>query len=63
MDMSTIAGAALLMKSSQTRQAIGMTLMKQAAEQQTAVVAMLQQNAQAASLASADSGYGFSTYA
>lgn len=63
MDMSTIAGAALLMKSSQTRQAIGTALMKQAAEQQSALVAMLQQSAQAASQASAAPGYGFSTYA
>ena len=63
MDMSSIAGAALLMKASQTQEAMTVALMKQAAEQQTQVASMLAQLVGTAAQPVPDSSYAFSTYA
>ncbi|WP_041532280.1 hypothetical protein [Pelobacter propionicus] len=63
MDMSSIAGAALLMKASQTQEAMSVALMKQAAEQQTQVASMLAQLVATAAQPVPDSSYAFSIYA
>lgn len=63
METSSIAGAAMLMSSSQTQQSISVSLMKQAADQQKQMANLLAQNAAQASQLSAGSGYTFSTFA
>lgn len=65
MDTSSIAGSSLLMRSSQTQQALSTTMMKQAANQQNQMANLLAQNAQQAPqpVAKNDSGFTFSTYA
>ncbi len=63
MDITTIAGAALLMKASQTQEVMSAALMKQAAEQQTQMASMLAQLVGTAAQPVPDSSYGFSTYA
>jgi len=64
MDTVAIAGASLLMKNSQTQQAISMSLMKQAADQQKQLADMLAQGAaQVSKLSSGTADYSFSTYA
>jgi hypothetical protein len=63
MDISSIAGAAVLMNASQTRQAMSATLMKQAAEQQNRMASLLAQLVGAAAQPVSGSSYGFSTYA
>jgi len=63
MDISSIAGSALLMKTSQTQQAVSMSIMKQAADQQNQMANLLAQNARMAAQPAAEAGSGFSTYA
>lgn len=63
MDVSSIAGSALLMKTSQTQQAISMTIMKQAADQQNQLANLLAQSAQQAPQPPSGDGFSFSTYA
>lgn len=65
MDISSIAGSALLMRSEQTQQALSISMMKQAADMQSKMVNMLAQSSQQAAqpVAKSDSGFGFSTYA
>lgn len=63
METSSIAGASLLARSSQTQQAMSTTMMKKAAEQQNQMANILAQNAKAAPQPVKDSSYGFSTYA
>lgn len=62
MDISSIAGAAVLMKTSQTQQAMSAVLMKQAAEQQSQIASLLASFVGTAAQPVADSSYGFSTY-
>ncbi|NVN90244.1 MAG: hypothetical protein HXX11_06530 [Desulfuromonadales bacterium] len=45
MDVSTITGTALLMKTSQTQQAMETAMIKQAATQQNMIASLLEQNA------------------
>lgn len=65
MDISSISGSALLMKSQQTQQALSTTMMKQAADQQNKMANLLAQNAQQAPQPAAanNSNFSFSTYA
>lgn len=63
MDTSTIAGASLLAQTSQTQQAMSVSMMKQAATQQNQMAELLAQNAQAVPQPVKDSSYNFSTYA
>lgn len=63
MDVGTMAGSALMMKSGQTQQAMAISLMKMAANQQNLLVAMLDQGAQKGAQIAAQSEYGFSVYA
>lgn len=63
METSTIAGAALLAQTGQTQQAISMSLMKQAADQQKQMANILAQSATQAAQNAAGSGYAFSTFA
>lgn len=65
MDMSSIAGSSLLLRTEQTQQALSTTLMKQAANQQNQVANLLAQNAQQAPqpVPKSDNSFSFSTYA
>jgi hypothetical protein len=63
MDISTIAGSALLMKTSQTQQAMETTMIKQAAEQQNLIAKLLEQNAKNIPQPSRNPNSSFSTYA
>jgi hypothetical protein len=65
MDISSISGSALLMKSQQTQQALSTTMVKQAADQQNKMANLLAQNAQQAPqpAASNSNSFSFSTYA
>ena len=63
METSSIAGAALLMKTSQTQAAMSTSMIKMAAKQQDQMADMLAQNAKQAPQPAASSGYKFSTYA
>jgi hypothetical protein len=64
MDTVAIAGASLLMRNTQTQQAISMSIMKQAADQQKQLADLLAQSAaQVAQLSSGSSDYSFSTFA
>lgn len=63
MDISSIAGTALMMKTDQTQQAITMAVMKQAAQQQQQLANILAQSAAQAPQPAANSGFNFSTYA
>lgn len=65
MDISSIAGSALLMQTQQTQQALSISMMKQAADMQSKMVNMLAQSAQMAAqpVANGDNSFGFSTYA
>jgi len=62
MDVSSIAGSVLLMKTSQTQQSVSMSIMKQAADQQNQLANMLAQNAQQAPQPARGTS-SFSTYA
>ena len=63
MDISSIAGTALLLKVSQTQQAMAINIMKQAAEQQNQMANLLAQNAQLTPQPTLPTDSGFSTYA
>ena len=65
MDTSSISGSALLSRSGQTQQALSISMMKQAANQQNIVANMLAQNVRQAPKPTAQSGgnFNFSTYA
>lgn len=63
MDISSIAGSASLMQSSQTQQALSAAMIKQNADSQNRIAEMLQKNAQQTPQPAKSSGQGFSTYA
>ncbi len=64
MDVNTIAGSTLLVKTAQTQQAMSISIMKQAANQQDQIANLLAQNAsKAPTPAPQNSGFTFSTYA
>ena len=63
MDISSVAGAASLMQSSQTQQTLSASMIKKNAQAQTQVADMLAQNAKQASQAPQSSNSSFSTYA
>jgi uncharacterized caspase-like protein len=64
MDSSSIAGAALLMKTAQTQQTMTVSAMKMAAEQQTKIADLLAQNtAQLPQSTAQNTEFTFSTYA
>ncbi len=62
MDVSSIAGASQLMQSSQTQQALSTAMIKQAAEAQNRMAALLEQNAKQAPQPMKSPDYGFSTF-
>jgi hypothetical protein len=61
MDISSISGSSMLLKSAQTQQALSTAMMKQAADQQNTMANMLAQNSQQAAQPPAVST--FSTFA
>lgn len=65
MDVSTIAGASQMMQAGQSQQALSVSMMKQASEQQNQMANMLAQNARQAPQPSpaTGNGFSFSTYA
>lgn len=63
MDTVAIAGAAMLAKTAQTQQAMSISIIKKAHEQQSLIATLLAQNAQQASPPAQDTGYSFSTHA
>lgn len=65
MDINSIAGSSLFMRTEQTQQALSTAMVKQAATQQDQVANLLAQNARQAAQPAAKSGngYSFSTYA
>lgn len=63
MDISSVAGAASLMQSSQTQQTLSASMIKQNAQAQTQVANMLAQNAKQAPQPPQSSNSSFSTYA
>lgn len=65
MDVSSVAGAASLMQSSQTQQALSASMIKQSADSQNQIAQMIQQNAQTTSASQPikSPDYGFSTMA
>lgn len=65
MDTSSIAGSSLLLRTEQTQQALSITMMKQAANQQNKMADLLAQSAQQfpQPAAKSSNGFSFSTYA
>ena len=65
MDMVSITGSSLLLRSGETRQALSTAMMKQAADQQNMMAGLLAENVRQAPQPAAKSGSGFtfSTYA
>lgn len=63
MDVSSIAGAAALMQSSQTQQALSASMIKMNAESQGKIAEMIQKGAQSMPQPTQGSVSGFSTYA
>lgn len=63
MDVTSIAGAASLMKSSQTQQALSASMIKQNADAENQIASMIQNNSKQAPQAVKSPDYGFSTYA
>lgn len=65
MDISTISGAAALMRAGQSQQSVSTTMMKQEADQQNQMANALAQSAQQATppTSGSASGYSFSTFA
>lgn len=63
MDVSSIAGAATLMQSSQTQQALSASMIKMSAESQNKIAEMVQKGAQQMPQLTQGAGQGFSTYA
>jgi len=62
MDVSAIAGSALLMKAARTQNEISISLIKMAAQQQDSMVKLLAQGIQQAA-PKVDNEYAFSVYA
>jgi hypothetical protein len=60
MDVTSISGAALMMRSDQTQQVLSVSMMKQAADQQNQIANMLAQNAQQSSQPTFNSRSSFS---
>lgn len=63
MDVSSIAGTAALMQSSQSQQALSASMLKMNAESQSKIAEVIQKGAQSMPQPSQSSVYGFSTYA
>lgn len=63
MDISSIAGAASMMRSSQTQQALSTAMVKMNAQQQDQMANMLAQNAKQAAQPVKNENSSFSTYA
>jgi hypothetical protein len=65
METGSVAGSSMFLASGQTQQTLSISMMKQAADQQSQVVNMLAQNARQAPqpAAKGDSSFAFSTYA
>lgn len=63
MDVSSLAGVASMMQSSQTQQTLSMAMIKQKAQAQDQVANMLMKNAQQLPQPAKNPDYGFSTYA
>lgn len=63
MDISSVAGSSQLLQTSQTQQAMSMSMMKKAADAQNQIANMLAQNAKQAPQPVQSQGYGFSTFA
>ncbi len=63
MDVSTIASAAMMVKTSQAQQTLGAAIIKQATQQQAMIANMLMQNTQLPQQSAGVSGFSFSTYA
>lgn len=63
MDIPAIASSALMMKASQTRESISISIMKQAAQQQNQLADLLAGSARPAAQLAAEAGSGFSVYA
>lgn len=63
MDISSVAGAASLMQSSQTQQTLSASMIKMNADSQNQIAQMVQQSAQQTQQPTQSPDYGFSTYA
>lgn len=63
MEMSSIAGAASIMQSSQTQQTLSASMIKMNADSQNQIAEMVKKNAQQMPQPAQNSGQGFSTYA
>lgn len=63
MEINAVAGAAMMMQSSQTQQMLSASMVKMNAESQDKTADMLAKSAEQASKSSKDSRYMFSTYA
>lgn len=66
MDIVSITGSSLLMRSAETQQALSAKLMKMAAEQQGQIASLIEQNVKQTSenlTKSSDKLFNFSTYA
>lgn len=63
MEVSSIAGASQIMKSSQTQQALSASMIKQNAQAQDQISTMLAQNSKQAAQPAKNPDYGFSTQA
>lgn len=63
MDTGSIAGSSLLLRTSQTQQAMSTTMMKQVADQQNKMAELLAQNSKQAPQSAANSSFSFSIFA
>ncbi len=63
MEINSIAGAASMMQSSQTQQALSASMIKMNADSQNQIAEMVKKNAQQMPQPAQNSGLGFSTYA
>ncbi len=61
MDISSVTASSQLLQSSQTQQALSVSMVKQAANAQNQVAAMLAQNVKQGSQPAQSQDYGFST--
>jgi hypothetical protein len=63
MDITSVAGSSLLMQNSQSQQAMSISMIKQAANQQNRMANLLAQSAQQAPQPTGGAEFSFSTYA
>lgn len=63
MEVSSVAGAASMMKTSQTQQALSASMIKMNADSQNQIAEMVKKNVQQMPQPAQNSGQGFSTYA